>query len=81
MCHGCDFLNKVEVEVNFQDHNGHDKFEKKKILHCSKLKKYVYPLSVENGYMGGYYQEDIGDGEIPNEPMPKECDSFKEKQY
>lgn len=77
ICHGCEFLEKIEVEVNFQDHNGSDHFVKKKLLHCNKLNKFVYPLSVQNGWNGGYLQEDIGDGEIPNEPMPKECDSFE----
>jgi hypothetical protein len=77
ICHGCEFLEKKEVEVNFQDHNGYDHFRKKKLLHCNKLNKYVFPLSIENSGYGGYLQEDIGDGDIENEPMPKKCESFE----
>lgn len=77
ICHGCDFLEKKEVEVNFQDFNGYDHFLNKKLLYCNKLNKYVYPLSIENSFNGGYLQEDIGDGEVENEPMPSECKSFE----
>ena len=56
----------------------HDEFgnSKQYVLKCNKLNKYVYPAKIERAKVW-YEQEDINDGEIPNEPMPMSCNKFE----
>lgn len=75
-CYGCNFLKEERVDVNFiaMQPYGEDEYtEEKKILFCSKLNVYKYPPKIEHSLRGAYLQEDIGDGEVANEPMPKDC--------
>lgn len=72
-CYDCQFLEKIEVEVNTQDYNGNDNFSQRSIMHCSKLQKYLIPLKLEYSD-STYLQEDIEDGEKENVKMPKECE-------
>jgi len=41
------------------------------LMYCNKKEHYIYPYWINNPIL----QEDI-EGEIANEPMPKECDVF-----
>lgn len=75
ICHGCNFLEKKEVHVNSMYLYGTDHFEKKQMFYCKKVNTYLFPLSIEVTN-SQHLQEDIDDGEIPNEPMKKECDHF-----
>lgn len=64
---GCPELEKKKVEIHFDAYDG-DHYEDRELLFCLAKKEFVYPFWVD-----GYLSEDIKD-EIPNNPMPKECD-------
>jgi hypothetical protein len=66
--HGCRHLEKKEVEIYFDIL---DCYNIKELLYCNAKEEFVHPFWVE-----GYLQEDIKD-EIPNNPMPEECDKYK----
>jgi hypothetical protein len=79
-CIGCSFLEMKETTVRYDrmcagENLGIyyvDEYRKKELLFCNKKQIHVYPYWTSNPIL----QEDI-DGEIPNEPMLKECDFFK----
>jgi hypothetical protein len=66
-CFGCHFMNKKKVELYFNNNEA----EEREILHCDKLKIFLYPPKTER--KGNAH--DLGD-EI-NMPMPKECNHRK----
>jgi len=76
---GCSFLEKKEAKYIYQGismgENMAVVYEEKEgvkdLLFCTKKKEFVYPFWCSNPIL----QEDIID-EIPNEPMPKNCDLF-----
>ena len=65
------------------DIDGHYTENEKNInlLFCKDKNQYLYPLLVER--KGNWYlQENIQDGEIENNPMPKQCDIYdKDMQF
>ena len=84
VCFECEFCEKEDT-THFWESNGeygyrehHDKIS---ILKCSKLNIFVYPPKVEHSESGNYLTENIGDGEIENVPMKKECEFFKLKEW
>ncbi len=73
-CHECLELGKRNVEIYQADPNGTDTANRRvNILHCRKRCVYIYPPQVE-AKKNWFDQEDINDGNTPNEPMPKECE-------
>jgi len=75
-CYGCNHLQEERVDINITigGYFGPEEYvEPRKVLFCCKLNVYKYPPKIEYSWRGPYMQEDIGDGEIENEPMPKEC--------
>ncbi|WP_372776484.1 hypothetical protein [Mangrovibacterium sp.] len=80
-CIGCKFLDIKNVKIYFEQpilgpnlgvsFIDADKYED--LMYCEKKKHFVYPFWAANPIP----QEDI-EGEIPNEPMPKKCEHFKD---
>ncbi len=83
-CIGCAFLEMKETTVCFDrmylgENLGvgyDDGYRQQELLFCNKKQTFVHPYWTSNPIL----QEDI-DGEIPNEPMPKECDLYKLNDY
>ncbi len=79
-CIGCIFLDKKETTVHYDKmYLGEnlgvgytDGYKQQELLFCSKKQHFVYPYWTSNPIL----QEDI-EGEIENEPMPKECNLFQ----
>jgi len=79
-CISCSFLEQKEINVHYDkmclgENLGvyyTDGERKQELLYCNKKQIFVYPYWTSNPIL----QEDIPD-EIPNEPMPKECDYFE----
>lgn len=70
-CFNCDNIHKTKVSIYFE--NGYGEWEEdREILYCDEVKTFLYPPSVERKG-NSFLQEDINDGEIENNPMPKEC--------
>jgi hypothetical protein len=76
-CYGCVHLDKKHVGINLQDHYGDDRYVSKALLFCSETNQYLYTpqVSIKGN---AFLQEDIEDGEIVNNPMPKKCDQCKD---
>lgn len=80
-CIGCAFLEMKETTVRYDrmcagENLGIfyvDDYRQKEMLFCNKKQIFVHPYWTSNPI----YQEDI-ENEIPNEPMPKECDFYNE---
>jgi hypothetical protein len=73
-CFGCKYLNKKEYFLYYDTPLG-EYTRTLNILHCSKKEIFLYPPKVER--KGTYF--DLGD-EL-NEPMPKNCSEFVERDY
>lgn len=66
---GCSSLIKKEITY-YQDLSYGERETKREILFCEAKNEGVHPY-----WINGICSDDI-DGEIPNNPMPKECDVF-----
>lgn len=72
-CIGCVHLESTTAVVGVTyDDDPETYSERKKVLRCSLLGKFVYPPKAEHSKKGAY---DMGD--VPNEKMPIECEHVK----
>jgi len=68
---GCMFLEKKQTTFHFDTFRGSD-YTEVEILFCNAKTEGVYPF-----WVNGFLEEDILDGETPNNVMPKECLQYK----
>lgn len=74
-CFDCDHCEKVTVSHIFDTFQGEGK-EFVSVLKCKEKNIFLVPPKAE--HRGNYYEgESLGDGELPNESMPKQCDKRK----
>ena len=76
-CFYCESIEKTKVNIYIDEY---ETTEKRETLYCKEVKTFLYPPSVEHKG-NAYLQEDIGDGDVENNPMPtkcKHCPSFDE---
>ena len=69
---GCIYLEPKEINYLFENPFGSSEL-KRDGLFCTKKKEFVYPFWCNNPIL----EEDIIE-EIPNNPMPKECNYFND---
>lgn len=73
-CFGCDNIEKRDI-VKYEDYYGGNEVKRTiNVLYCKAKDVYLYPPKVEikNNAL------DFGE---TNEPMPKDCDKYFDKQY
>ena len=71
-CFDCNHCDKVTVTHLFDTFQGEGK-ENVRVLKCKEKNIFLVPPKAE--HRGNYYEgEALGDGELPNESMPKKCD-------
>jgi len=78
LCLHCGELEKKKVEVRFETYGGED-FITYNLFYCEKINSYLYPPQSEIKE-NTILMEDIGDGDIYNIPMKKECEFYHENQ-
>lgn len=78
-CYDCKFYTTVETEIHQETIYGEHRMNYR-VGKCTKLNKFLYPLVTERKN-NAFLQEDMGDGEIPNEPMPHTCDSQENEDF
>jgi hypothetical protein len=77
---GCTFLEReiidVDFEIRYDYENGETQYSTKQVnaFKCTKFDKLMYPFSIEKSNALEKHPETFE----YQEPMPKECDSFKD---
>ena len=74
-CFGCNFLEKKSATLYADSPVGGDYEYKRDLLFCKKKQIFVYPPIVE------HKNSAIDLGDEFNEPMPKECNLFEDKEW
>jgi len=74
-CSDCKFCKTTTVEHHSDSYFGQNT-QMVPIVYCQVKLHYLIPLSSQRKG-NAYLMEDLGDGDIENLPMPKECDKYK----
>lgn len=77
-CHFCKHLTNATVPIWFDGNYGAGgNFQEKNVFKCRLLDKLMYPWQIEKKDLQNKYPETYED----QEPMPKQCDSFKQEDF